>query len=155
MKVPAYMIQALWRKMFEEAGRKPPILLPVSKKATEEYRYRVACNEAVRSYMTYTINEAGELVTPPKVFFLDRCRSITQTLPMLKGDENDPLDLADKQDDHDYDAFKMPFMQIFAAPTKMKPKSAEEKFQDSNRNGQVAQLSGTNIPQPTDWRTDW
>lgn len=157
-KIPAFLIGAIWRTRFKAAGKKPPVLIPVSKKGNEEYRYRIACNEAVRSYLGYTITQEGELVSPPKLFFMDTCQSITQTLPALQADPNDTMDIMDKLDDHDYDAMKMPFMQVFAAPQKgqRETKTAEQKWADQTDTvDRTAETNPIQVVGIKDWRTDW
>jgi hypothetical protein len=132
-------------------------MIPVSKKGTEEYRYRVACNEAVRSYLTYTITQEGEIVTPPKLWIMDTCQSLLKTLPALQADENDAMDIKDKLDDHDYDAMKMPFMQVFATPMKSEAaKSAEDKWNEQRqRVDKTAEENPIQVIGQRDWRTDW
>lgn len=120
-KTPVRIIQEKWDEMFEAEGRKSPTIIKVSKRSTEEYNYRVACNEALRDYLRYEVNEQGKIVREPRIFILDRVMSLPLTLPTLVADPNDPLDIADKQDDHDYDALKMPFMQIMATFDRVKP----------------------------------
>jgi len=153
-KIPAFIIGQIWRDRFKTAGKKPPILIPVSKKGNEEYRYRIACNEAVRSYLGYVITQEGEITVQPKLFVMDSCQSLCQTLPALRAGDNDPMDIADGLDDHDYDAMKMPFMQVFATPTKqVGQKNAEQKWEDQLRGKAVA--NQIQVVVNTDWRTDW
>lgn len=156
MKTPAVIIQTIWQEKFRAARKRPPVLIPVSKKGTEEYRYRVACNEAVRSYLGYVITKEGEIERQPKLFFFDTCQSLIQTLPALQGDPNDPMDLAEKQDDHDYDAMKMPFMQVFAAKSaaKQAATTAEEKWAKQTQ-GVKVEVGPIEVIGQRDWRTDW
>lgn len=129
-KTPAIIIQNIWNKRFKEAGKKlRPILVAVSKRSSEEYRYRVACNEAVRDYLHYEVTTTGELTLKPRIYILDRCQSLVTTMGSLVTDDSDPMDILDGQDDHSYDAFKMPFMEIRAAKRHLKkepPKTEHE-----------------------------
>jgi hypothetical protein len=155
-KTPAVIITTIWQDKFKAKSKRPPVLLPVSKKGTEEYRYRVACNEAVRSYLGYVITKEGEVERQPKLFFFDTCQSIIQTLPALQADPNDLMDLGEKQDDHDYDAMKMPFMQVFApkATATKAATTAEEKWA-AQTEAKKQQPNTIEVLAPRDWRTDW
>jgi hypothetical protein len=128
-KVPALSIQAIWNNAFKKAGKHPPVLMPVSKRGTEEYRYRVACNEAVRSFLRYEITPEGEITRQPRMFFMrTRCERLIETMPSLVADESNPMDLADGQYDHPYDALKMPFMQVYVPKSPAKEQTAEDKW---------------------------
>lgn len=90
-------------------------LLKVSKTTTspDNHRgYRVACNDAVKDYLHWEEKD-GVLVTKPKLLIYQRCSMLLETLPALVTDEKDVEDIADKQDDHFYDAFKMGFMTLY------------------------------------------
>jgi hypothetical protein len=157
-KVPAFMVQKIWRDKFKAKDKRPPVLIPVSKKGTEEHRYRIACNEAMRSYLGFKMDEQGNLTQPPRIYFMgDQCPSLVQTLPALQADPNDPMDIKDGLDDHDFDACKMPFMQLFAAKSATgMPLTAEEKWklqnQESLKKSGLVTLSDAVA---SDWRTDW
>lgn len=124
-KTPYVIVQGIWSKKFKDKGLKPPILFPASKKATEEYRFRLACNSATQDYLHFEATPAGTITRPPRLFFLPRCKSIIQTLPALVVDPNDPNDIKDGQDDHDYDGFKYAFMRLIATPPKAKQREQE------------------------------
>lgn len=107
------IIQDIWNEQFRRAELVAPRILPVSKRRTEEYQYRIACWDGIRDYLHYEYDEVGEnLKIEPRLLFMDRCRGIIETLPSLQGDPNDPRDIAPKQIDHYVDALKMPLMEI-------------------------------------------
>ena len=107
------IIQDIWNEKFKRVELIAPRIVPVSKRRTEEYQYRIACWDAIRDYLHYEYDEAGEnLSLEPRLLFMDRCRGIIETLPSLQGNPNDPRDIADKQIDHYADALKMPLMEI-------------------------------------------
>jgi hypothetical protein len=114
-KVPANIVQDIWTKVFRQRDPnfRVPQLIPVSKKKAGETGYRIACNEAVKDYLDYQIEADGKISRPPRLHFFDRCSSIIITLPNLQTDPTDTMDIMDGQDDHDYDAMKMPFMSIY------------------------------------------
>lgn len=111
-ETPVRIIQAIWNDRFRAKGKRPPQIIAVSKKRTEEYRWRLACNEAMRNYLRYEYGADGKIRLHPRIYFLDRCRSIASTLPSLSADPNNPTDIADGQDDHDYDSVKMCMMSM-------------------------------------------
>lgn len=113
-KTPARIIRRIWNQRFEEQGKKPPILIKVRKRGNDDYRWRVACNEAIRDGLRFKSDKRERIIEPPKIYFLDRCTSITETLPALVADRNDPRDIAEHQDDHDYDAYKHAYMRTKA-----------------------------------------
>lgn len=158
-RMPAQIIQNCWKEKFTEDGKKMPVLIPVSKRATEEYRWRIACNEALRSLLNYEMDETGKVTKPPKVFWLPRCVSITEKLPALKGDPNNPEDIEDGQDDHDYDSFKGAMMTILPSKETKPKKTAQQMFEEQlaliHRNGVITDAT-QQLYQPTgDWRVDW
>jgi hypothetical protein len=104
-KTPAAIIQNIWTTKFKEKSLPPPILVPVSKRATEEYRYRVACNEAIRDYLAYQSDSQGNITTEPRLLLLDRCIGLANQLGSLVTDPSDPLDIAQDQPDHHFDCY--------------------------------------------------
>jgi len=144
-RTPAQIVQNIWNEVFLSQKAVPPILIAVSKRASEEYRFRVACNEAIKDALQYRVNEKGEVVQPPKLFFLDRVQSIIKTLPSLVVNDVDPLDIADGQDDHDYDALKYAFMSL-RAPDRPKVVKQytwgdfiKEKFEEAEKRASYTQ----------------
>jgi hypothetical protein len=112
---PALIIQGIWNEMFKKIGKRPPRLLKVTKRATEEYRYRVACNESIRDALRYeVINEV--IVRNPKIYFLERCKGLIEMLPALQADPADPMDIINPDKPHNYDAFKYAYMRISKTP---------------------------------------
>ena len=101
-------------------------LVKVSKsvgKATDNRKYRIACNDAVRDYLHW---EEG---LNPKLLIYERCSKLIETLPMLRVDESNVEDTADDGDiDTWFDAFKMGFMTLYS-PNRPKRK-VEYKTQD-------------------------
>jgi hypothetical protein len=151
-RVPAYIIQAIWKKKFDEAKKKSPILIPVSKRGTEEYRYRIACNEAVKDYLLFKRDEYGKVIKEPRLYIFDRCQGLADEFGELQADPADTRDIADDQHDHRFDGFKMPFFQIVAPKTPLPAMTAEQEWAQ-----EAAQLDkpqrGEYIP-TGDWRVD-
>jgi len=155
-RTPAKIIQSTWNEIFGARGLKPPVLIKQWKKGSEHHHFRIACNEAVRDGLAFERNpewetnpELPEFKRPPKIYFFDRCRSITSTLPALSGSKNDPLDIADGQDDHDFDAFKGPYMMIRASEPEVVEMTAlvkHERYVEAMERQQV---------RSRDWRVDW
>ena len=98
----------------------------VSKRAIEEQRYRIACNEAIRDYLKYETDEKGELTKQPKLFVFDRCNLLKNTLPSLIADPNDPMDIADLQEDHAFDSLKYGIMSLRPNKEAEKPKEFKD-----------------------------
>jgi hypothetical protein len=152
-KTPVQIVESEWRAVYGRHNLTPPTLVAVSKRATEEYRYRVACNEAVKDYLHYELDETGRMVRTPRFYVRAECVHFLDTFPDLVADPNDVADLADGQDDHSYDAFKMPFMQLFAKPKQTPRATAAEQWQ--------AQLTEVKLVAPKtpvvnlDWRGNW
>lgn len=133
-KTPAALIQPVWNKMFKEKNSSPPILVPVSKRATTEYRYRVACNEAVKDYIRYTLDDKGDVILQPKLFIFDRCLGLASQLSTLVTSENDPMDIANPEESHHYDSFKMPFLELHPSrhsKKKQTPKNEAELLEQT------------------------
>lgn len=111
---------------FEAAGI---LLQRVSKnvgRAEMNRGYRVACNDAVRNYLHWEENEAGEMVVKPRLLIYERCTKLIETLPMLMVDDKDQEDIADQGDlDTWYDAFKMGFMSVWQPRA---PKAPKEEY---------------------------
>lgn len=149
-RTPALIIQGVWKQKFEAKQKRPPVLFPVSKTGTEEYRYRIACNETTKDYLAYELNEEGEVKREPKLYFLgDRCPMLMETMPLLRRLENDMMDY-EKIEDHWFDAFKMPFMQVMVTRKPEQARTAQEKWEDQHRLAQ-AQESSYHSP---DYRVD-
>ena len=146
-KTPAKIVSDIWKKRFAEKELKPPKLIGISKMSTEEYRFRVACNQATKDGLYYEMNEEGKITKQPKLFFFDRCGSIAETLPQLIANESDPMDIKDSDIDHDYDAFKGAYMKIKGTKRPMKEITAEDKWNEQVREVEAVQTE--------DWRTDW
>lgn len=90
--------------------------------------YRIACNDAVRDYLHWEQAENGVVAVRPRLLIYERCKKLTETLPLLLVDDNDQEDIADQQDlDTWYDAFKMGFMTLYQ-PLKQAPD--EETYAD-------------------------
>jgi hypothetical protein len=142
-KTPERIVSEIWEAAFKAKDKLPPILFPASKKAREEYRFRIACNSATQDYLHYEADVSGKIGKPARLFFLDRCKSIIQTLPALVVDPNDPNDIKDKQDDHDYDSFKYAFMQLIATDRKAAPRKKEwfEEIAQSNSGNEEEEYS--------------
>lgn len=88
----------------------------------EKHRgYRVACNEAVRDYLHWEMKDEEEIIRP-KLIVYERCVHFIETFPALITDEKDTEDLADNQEDHCYDAFKMGFMTLYTPRQKHEDK---------------------------------
>jgi len=129
MKTPAAIIQTVWSRMFKEKGKRPPVLLPVSKRASAEYRYRIACNESIKDFLAYEVDQNGVLIPgkEPRLYLLDRCLGLGSELSSLVTSSSDPLDIDENQPDHRFDAFKMPFFEMHPSrKPKEKPKRADE-----------------------------
>jgi len=99
-------------------------LLKVSKKvsrnATDNRGYRVACNEAIYNALDYKVDlESGLIIKQPKLKVYERCSWFVETFPALVTDPKDPEDILDGQNDHPYDAGKYMFMTL--VPPKEKP----------------------------------
>lgn len=129
-KTSVQIIQEIWNKRFRKAGRKPPIIFRVVKKGNENYNYRVACNEAVKDYLRFKTDELYNILEQPRLFIFDRITGLRTTLPELVGDPDDPLDFiqykGEAKNDHDFDSFKMPFMQIFQTKEMLKAEEEDE-----------------------------
>ena len=143
---PAKIVSNAWKEAFRKKNKKPPILITISKQSTEEYRFRVACNQATKDLLYYEINNDGEITKQPKLFFFDRCQSIAETLPQLAASESDPLDIKESDVDHDYDAFKGALMKIKGTLRPKKERTAEDMAREQEK-----ELEATTTP---DWRTD-
>ena len=94
---------------FINAGIK---LQKVSKISTEENRYRVACNVAIKNGLYYEVDANGNITKQPKFKTYERCKEFNETFPSLPIDEDNPEDIADVDDDHWYDSMKMGYMVI-------------------------------------------
>lgn len=129
-KTSVQIIQEVWNKRFKKAGRKPPIIFRVVKKGNENYNYRIACNEAVKEYLAFKTDEFYNVTQQPRLFILDRVSGLRTTLPELVGDPDDPMDFiqykGEAKNDHDFDSFKMPFMQIYQTKELMKAADEDE-----------------------------
>ena len=81
-------------------------LLQVSKaRIDKNIRYRVSCNDMVNNLLHYE-EENGIITQKPKLLIYERCKHFLETFPALIISDNNPEDIADKQEDHPYDAFK-------------------------------------------------
>lgn len=129
-KTSASIIQAIWNKRFKARKKKPPILFRVVKKGSETKGYRAACNEAVKEYLRFTMDELYNITQPPRLYILDRVEGLRETLPELVGDPDNPLDFmqykGEAKNDHDFDSFKMPFMQILQSKAVLQGEKEEE-----------------------------
>jgi len=83
--------------------------------------YRIACNDSVKNALHYEIDENGKFIVKPKFFVYERCTHFIETFPALIADPDNPEDIEEGQDDHDYDAMKMAFMSIYT------PRKVEQK----------------------------
>lgn len=83
--------------------------------------YRVLCNDAIKNALHYEVGEDGNYIIRPKFYVYERCTHFINTFPGLIADPDDVEDIADGQEDHDFDAVKMGFMAIRT------PRKSEEK----------------------------
>lgn len=119
-------------KAFTDVGLK---LSKVSKndRSVESHRgYRVACNDAVRDYLHWQMNEDGHTFkVRPRLLIYERCPRLIETIPLLRVAENDTEDFEGGDLDHYFDAFKMPFMvlRVPKRPEDDKPKTVDEHME--------------------------
>ena len=152
--IPAMLVQAEWSRAFEKVGKSPPVLVKAVKRGSEEYYWRVACNEAIKNALQYETDAEGKVTKFPTVYFLDRCQSIVVTVPQLRTSEKDKMDYeqSDNVDDHDFEAFKMVFMTIQRSKEAAQAMTAAQRFALGIR---------TDVPEKphmagvVDWRCDF
>lgn len=86
----------------------------VSKASLDNRGYRVNANDSIRSALHW--EDRNGIIIQPKLKIYERCHKLIETLPILITDEKDIEDIADKQYDHPYDAFKYGFMSLWKPP---------------------------------------
>jgi phage terminase large subunit len=87
----------------------------VSKRSPDNRRYRVACNDTISNLLEHDINPAnGLIVRQPKLKIYERCRYLIETMPALVRSDKDVEDIADNQDDHDFDSAKYLIMSLIS-----------------------------------------
>lgn len=122
-KTPHQIIQSIWNKRFKAKGKKPPMMFRVVKKGNENHHYRVACNEAMKEYLRFKMDDQFNIVEQPKFFLFDRCVGLKETLPELVGSPDDMMDFVqykgEAKRDHFYDSVKMAQMQIIQSKAKL------------------------------------
>ena len=85
-------------------------LIKVSKiSPTKNKGYREACNDFIKDLLHF---ENGTKPKIPKILIYERCKHLLETFPALVINEKNPDDIADGQNDHDYDAMKMGAMYL-------------------------------------------
>ena len=103
---------------FIAAGLK---LIQVSKTAPQKNKnYRVVCNETIKDYLTYEMDDKGKITKAPRLRVYRRCNSFIRTFPALITDDKNDEDIAPNQDDHDTDSFKYALMSL-ATPKQEQP----------------------------------
>jgi len=99
----------IFQKIFKEImGGKEPSWQPVSKKNTDNRKFRAYCNEAVRSGLNYVIGEGGKIVTPPKFRITTNCPHLIEEMGEFEHNPNSlmGLDFLDTKKDDSFDASK-------------------------------------------------
>lgn len=116
-------------------------LKPVSKRAMDDRRYRISCNDTFYNLLDYKIDARTGLITKqPKIKVYERCQWFIETFPALITDSHDVEDIADGQNDHPYDAAKYMVMSLADAieqPDNKNPEwynkqLGEEREKDNN-----------------------
>jgi late competence protein required for DNA uptake (superfamily II DNA/RNA helicase) len=90
-------------------------LIIVSKTSPDQRKYRINCNDTFRNLLHWE-GEGGIATKKPKFYVWDRCVNFIETFPSLITDEKDVEDIADNQNDHDYDAAKHIVMSLVPPP---------------------------------------
>ena len=88
-------------------------LVQVSKSSPQKNKnYRIVCNETFKDYLDYEMNDAGIVTEQPKFKVYHRCEHFRATFPALITDKKNDEDIAQNQEDHDYDACKYALMSL-------------------------------------------
>jgi hypothetical protein len=89
----------IFKKVFKaQLGGDQPRLIPVSKKRVQKNKFRHHCNDTLKEYLGWKIDEdTGKFVRKPHfLIFKDKCPRLISSIKSLVYDKNDPLGL-----DHD------------------------------------------------------
>ena len=94
-----------FRRVFDTfLGEDAPILIPVSKRPTDNRNYRSVINEAYYNALSWQKNDDGSYARRPKLYITRDCKGLVETLPLLQRDKESPegLDFIRKQQVEDY-----------------------------------------------------
>jgi len=108
---------ALFQKIFKDKmGNNAPRWMPPSKKPIENRRFRIACNEAIRNMLAYSIDDkTGKFTRTPSLFVTSDCPYLIRAFSELVHDKDSyrGLDFIKVHGlDDPYDALKYPAMII-------------------------------------------
>jgi hypothetical protein len=112
IETPIKVFKAVFDKRL---GTRKPKLRIVSKKRIENMGFRIACNEMMKNYLSWSADEEGKITRPPRFLVAADCRHLIRTLPELSHDPDSfrGLDFDDDNgEDHPYDAAKMVMVRL-------------------------------------------
>lgn len=104
-------------------------LVPVSKKSPDNRRFRVFCNDEIKSLLLWSKASDGSYIKRPNLMFFELTNEqCFESLFDLQTNEDDAEDIAEDQYDHPYDALKYA---IISYKSKYQDPEKERKKLDS------------------------